>query len=138
HLLTIHRFLNLAQKKWSHNYSALHRLIHFEQTMMLMAETLGIPNDWIPKHLASLTDKALTESDWAFEGIQAFIDYARNNGVANKFVTSQILANWAQGMEEFDKNEVLTNARRLGRYLKLHKSVGGGIGLIEVGSQNNA
>lgn len=144
HLVVLHRFFKLVKQKWRMNYRARHRLINFEQTLCLMAEVFGISGSWIPDYLVGVTDRAVTESDWAFEGMIAFADWWRmthkydaSKGGYDSF-TVQEISNWAMGNEEYDKCEALTNTRKLGRYLKTHKTMIASVtGIVENGSTNN-
>ncbi len=62
-LVMAHRFLRLAKSKWDDNYRAGHRLKHYEQALMLMAEVVGIESDWIPDALRRQTATKMTEAD---------------------------------------------------------------------------
>lgn len=124
HLLVLTKFFKLVAEKWDSKYRAKHRLIHFEQSMMLMAEVFGIPNDWIPKYLAAIVDNTLSESDWTFEGIKTFVD---TQGAfyfhKEKTLEARDISEWAKTEDEFMGCEMLTNPRRLARYLQTHKSI---------------
>lgn len=136
HLYVLHRFLRMVREKWNASYPAKHRLIHFEQSMCMMAELFGIESDWIPNYLAQILDAQLIDADWAFEGITNYAAYARQIGVKT-FVVEDV-SNWAMGMPEYEKNDILTNGRRLGRYMQQHKSMlGNNAGIVESGKQNN-
>jgi hypothetical protein len=143
HLLVLHRFFQLVQKEWKANYRAKHRLINFEQALTLIAKVFGIPNGWIPDYLVGATDKAVTESDWAYEGLIAFADWWRMvnkqpKGRDYPTFSVQEIVNWAMGVEDYEKCDALTNTRKLGRYLKTHKTmIASGPGIQEAGSQNN-
>lgn len=137
HLLVLHRFFQLVQQKWSRDYQAHHRLINFEQAMVLMAEVVGLPSDWIPGYLVGTTDRALSESDWTFEGLKSYTDYHRHYLNGNPIYTQQI-SDWATQQEDYQKCEILINARRLGRYMTQHKTmIATIIGIVENGTKNN-
>lgn len=125
HLLVLHRFFKAVQQPqgWNYRYAAKHRLINFEQAMCVMAKVFGIDPSWIPDFLVGITERAVTEADWAFEGLQSFADYARSNGLAQKPFYASDIVNWAMQHTEYDQCEVLVNARRLGRYMKTHKGM---------------
>jgi hypothetical protein len=134
HLLVLHKFFQLVRQKWNRDYQAHHRLINFEQSMILMAEVLGIDPSFIPKYLEGITDKALSDSDWTFEGLKAFAKHAHyyKNGI-----TTTTIADWASHQEEFSKCEMLTQPRKLGRYLTLHRTmIASSIGLVEITNVN--
>ena len=140
HLLVLHKFFILVREKWNHRYQAKHRLINFEQAMMTMAQVFGIPPEWIPAYLNGLSDRAVVEADWAFEGIQAFCQYweqfvsiplervthpesKQQLVVASKRFTVAQISEWAQGSEEFSQCDMLTNTRKLGKYIKTHQTM---------------
>lgn len=136
-LLVLHMFLVKVRQKWNMKYQAKHRLINFEQSAMLMAEIFGINPIWIPEYLNGSTNRAVTDADWAFEGLIQYCATLRANGMREKFGAQEI-SNWALGMQEYEKCDELTNSRRVGRYLKTHKTMIASIcGMIEAGSQNN-
>lgn len=138
HLLTLHRFFTLVHEKWNLRYEAKHRLINLEQGLCLMAEVFDLKSDWIPDFLSGMTDRALTESDWAFEGLQVFCNLVRETGKTHKSIFATDISDWAQNNDEYKQCELLISARRLGRYLKTHKStVGQMCGLMEDGTSNN-
>lgn len=137
-LVVLHRFFKLVDKKWDPRYQAKHRLINFEQSMILMAEVFGEDGSWIPGYLAGVVDKTLADSDWTFEGIKAFTEYHIKYFPKDKLYTAGDIVEWAQSQEDFDKCEMLSNARRLGRYLQTHKAlVQSSLGLTDAGQRNN-
>lgn len=137
-MVVLHRFFKLVEKKWNPKYQAKHRLINFEQAMLLMAEVFGEESDWIPTYLAGIVDKNLADSDWTFEGIKAYVDYANKYLKADKYHVAGDIVEFAMSQEDFEKCEMLTNGRRLGRYLQTHKSlVASSLGLVDKGQRNN-
>jgi hypothetical protein len=137
HLLVLHRFFRLVSQKWKTNYQASYRLINFEQTMMLMAEVFGLDGDWIPEFLSNTINKSLTDVDWTFQGIKAFADTQAIYYKGKRF-TAQTISDWATGVAEFEKCENLTNTRRLGHYMKNHKTMIAQIcGIVDAGTTNN-
>lgn len=139
HLVVLHRFFQLVKEKWDNRYQAKHRLINFEQSMKLLGEVFGQDTSWIPTYLAQSIDTALSESDWTFEGLQAFMDeVGKHYAASNQFITCQDIAEWALSEEEFKRCDMLTNPRRLARYLMTHKSiVATSCNLVEQGKRNN-
>jgi ABC-type oligopeptide transport system ATPase subunit len=139
HLDVLQRFFKLVKAKWDPKYRAKHRLIHFEQAMLLMAEVFGIEASWIPKYLAAIVDNTLSESDWTFEGIKMFVDTqgAHYYSTAKVFAANDI-SEWAKYEDDFSACEMLTNPRRLARYLQTHKSVIAiSCCLVEAGKKSN-
>lgn len=123
HLVVLHKFFKLVNEKWNVKYQAKHRLINFEQSMMLMAEVFGEDGSWIPAYLSGIVEKGLSESDWTFEGIQVFSNFMRKHNPKADRITASQIAEWAQSQEDYEECEVLTSARRLGRYLQTHRSM---------------
>lgn len=138
-LVVLHRFFKLVEEKWDPKYQAKHRLINFEQAMLLMAEVFGEESDWIPTYLAGVVDKSLADSDWTFEGIQAFVAHALKFNKPDRLYKAGDIVDFCSGNEEFEKCEMLNNGRRLGRYLQVHKSlVASSLGLVDKGQRNNS
>ena len=82
-----------------------------------MAKVCGVPSEWIPKYLNQMTDRVVSENDWVLEGIQGFVN-SRNG--SKDLVFAQNISEWCQGEDDFLKCEMLTNPRRLGRYMQSH------------------
>lgn len=146
----LHMFFQLVKKKWDPNYQAKHRLVHFEQSLMLMAEVFGEDGSWIPDYLSDTTDKAITNADWAMEGLLEFADMWRMKEAHHiktrtgrqkpprLTFTSQDIANWAGSSEEYEKCFSLSNSRSLGRYLQANKyNIAHITGITEEGTKNN-
>lgn len=123
HLFVLHRFFKLVRAKWDYKYQAKHRLINFEQAMMLMSEVFGDDPSWIPSYLSGIVEKGLSESDWTFEGIQAYCNAIRGKIPKDHMITASNIAEWAQSMEDYEGCEILINVRRLGRYMQTHRSM---------------
>ena len=140
-LNVLHRFFKLVAVKWNPKYQAKHRLINFEQAMMLMGEVFGEEVDWIPSYLAGVVDKSLADSDWTFEGLKAYVGWCKHHkhDTSQHFHKSGDISNWAIGEEEFKSCEMLTNSRRLGRYMQVHKGlIASSLGLVDKGQRNNS
>ncbi len=141
-LVVIHKFLVLAKDKWDDNYRAGHRLAHYEQALILMAEVVGIPNDWIPAALKRQTAAKMTETDWAMSGLEEFVvqfkaiygdKYARE-----RFGVKDIVE-WADQHITYSKNGTLTNGWRLAKYFRSHKGLmQKTVGIYESGTRNNS
>lgn len=138
-LVVMHRFFKLVKDKWNPRYQAKHRLINFEQAMMLMAEVFGEESAWIPDYLAGVIDKNLADSDWVFEGLKAYVNYCIKYSMTEKFHRAGDIQEWCTGQEDFEKCEMLINVRRLGRYMQTHKSLlASSLGLVDKGQRNNS
>jgi hypothetical protein len=138
HLLVLHRFFKLVQVDWDPKYQAKHRLINFEQTMMLMGKVFGEDTSWIPGYLAGVIDESLADSDWTFEGLKAFAELRIKHYPHDKLFTAGDIVDFCSGQEDFESCEMLTNNRRLGRYMQTHKSlIASSLGIIDRGQRNN-
>jgi len=142
-LAVIHKFLHLAvfKKRWNPNYRAGHRLAHYEQALMLMAEVLGMESDWIPKALKQQTAVKMSETDWTIAGLEEYAaDLKEDFGAKyqiERFGVKEIVE-WAEGHDVYCKNGVMTNGWRLSKYIKAHKGlITKTIGIVENGSENN-
>lgn len=140
HLLVLHHFFRIAKEMWQPNYRAKYRLVHFEQAMIVMASVFGLDASWIPDFLNKVTGKAISEADWAFEGLQAYASWLRSRGVKPGFTFKcQDITNWAEGTEDFNKCDVLVNARKLGRYMVTHQAmIADATGIVHAGQTNNS
>lgn len=119
-LVVLQRFFQLVATRWKTNYPAKHRLINLEQSLVLMAEVVGVPSQWIPDYLNATTERIISENDWTLEGI---IAYSKSITQPGYITTAKEISEWATVQEEFEQCEMLTNARRLGRYLAQHKAL---------------
>lgn len=136
HLLVLQRFFTLVEAEWKPKYLAKHRLINFEQSMMLMAKVFGMDANWIPNYLTSTIEKNLEESDWTFEGLKVFVE-TQSQFYKDGF-TANTIADWATGHEDFDQCEMLKTPRRLGRYIQTHKAMlQGSLHIREAGKRGN-
>jgi len=142
-LAIIHKFLHLAihKKRWDSNYRAGHRLAHYEQALMLMADVIGIEKDWIPAALARQTATKMTEADWTIAGLEEFIvSHKKKHGdkyVMQRFSVKDVGA-WAEEHDVYSKNATLTNGWRLGKYLKSHRgTLQKALNMFENGSSGN-
>jgi len=138
HMLVLNRFFTLVAQKWTNQYAAKHRLINFEQSILLMAEVFGIPSQWIPDFLVNATDRAVGEADWILEGLYAFALEHNHPTLKTKRFRASVIVEWCSGQEEFKSNDILTNVRKLGRYLQAHKSAVFHLtGIAEAGTDSN-
>jgi len=135
HMIVLHKFFALVKKKWNPQYKAKHRLVNLEQSLMLMAEVLDQPGagNWIPEYLTASTNEAITQGDWAMEGLIEFAELKRTEEVrineTRKYVDrphvltfqSADISAWAESHERYEKCYSLINPRAMGRYLQANK-----------------
>src|SRR5262249_25020248 len=101
HLLVLHHFFRRTKTDWNPRYQAHHRLINFEQAMVTMARVFNLPCEWLPAYLASATDKAMAEADWALEGLISFTRSQVTTQQRLTHITTADITSWALGEEEF-------------------------------------
>jgi hypothetical protein len=149
----LHLFFKLVNEKWDHNYKAKHRLVHLEQSLVLMAEVFGGEGagSWIPDYLASLVDKSITGNDWVLEGLIEWANIQRAKDIrmynertdknkrfkSTEFSSAEIAA-WAASSEEYEDCHQLTSSRSLGRYMTTNEyTVAQYSGIIRIGLRGN-
>jgi hypothetical protein len=142
-LMVMHRFLELAihKKQWNSRYLAKHRLAHYEQALILMADVLGMSSGWIPAALARQTAVKMSETDWTIAGIGEYIiGFKVSHGSKyqqGRFSVKDIVE-WAEEHDVYCKNGTMTNGWRLGKYVRNHRGVLQKThGMFENGTQGN-
>jgi hypothetical protein len=136
-LVVIHKFFQLVKTDWNPSYSAKHRLINYEQSLLLLGKVFGINVSWLPDFITQSTDRAVAEADWALEGLAEFANlWFKSRG--DETFGSVTVAEWAEEHQDYKACDVLANSRKLGKYLKAHKSsIFNLTGIQESGTQNN-
>lgn len=125
-LAVLHKFLFHAvhKQRWNPHYRAGHRLAHYEQGLILMAEVLGMDSDWISGALKRQTVSKVSEADWTLSGIGDFAnDLRQQHGKAVggiKFAVKDMVE-WAAQHDTQCKNTTMTNSWRLAKYVRSHK-----------------
>lgn len=123
HLYVLHKFFQVVKRDWNPSYIATHRLVHFEQSLCLMAKVFGMDPTWIPRFLVGKTNVLLTKTDWAFEGLRAFVEERQPICLQQPYFFASDVVDWAQGEPEFSECEILGSSRRYGRWMEDHKSM---------------
>ncbi|KAH0537604.1 hypothetical protein GP486_008819 [Trichoglossum hirsutum] len=141
HLFVLHKFFERVAQKWNPKYSAKSRLINFEQALLIMAELFGFEHSWLADYLVGKNAEAVVNTDVAFEGLIAWAaQYRRwkSYDPEKKWMVRDI-AQWMESQEEYEKNDLLTNPRKLGRYILNHRAYLAEIaGIASAGEHNNA
>lgn len=142
HLVFLHRFLKLAEKKWSPDFQTDHRLSHLEQCMTLAAQVLGIPTGFLSQTMKQLQSSSIEEADWTASGLKAYVDELRMHLTPHQIekfrFSSAEIASWSEGHPEFGENHILVNPRKLGRYLMSHRTAAQKMfGIVQKGVQSN-
>jgi len=126
HAVVAHRVLKLVHEKWDPSFQAKFRLINVEQLLGLVAEVYGWESDWIAEHLESVRDKSVATSDWALEGLVAYANEQRGQGVNNNkraYFSAAQVTDWVMMEEDFNKCQILIAPRQLGKYIAQHKNL---------------
>lgn len=109
---------------WNPRYKSQHRLAHLEQLFRLVGSIVGMADgELVGASLATASEEAVSEYDWTMEGLKSFSleYYPELKSNPTKVFTLQDVASWAMSREEYSENNIITNARRLSRYVKSHK-----------------
>ena len=126
HLVVLHKFLRAVvhEGAWDPEYPAAHRLVNYEQCLLIMGDVLGLDAGWIPEVLSTAAQTNLTEADWTMEGLKVFAEEMRKERAHLKQikVVAADIGTWAETNDDYSENNMLTNSRRLGRYIQSHKS----------------
>lgn len=124
-LAVLHLFFRkVSQGGWNPNYKSSHRLANFEQMFRVIGSIIGVPDaELVGGTLASVAETQVSEYDWTMEGLKRFAEdnIKEFQKDPRKKFTLQDVASWAMGDESFAKNELITDPRRLARYIKSHK-----------------
>lgn len=128
HALFLSHLFRLVNKEWNKSYSAKHRLINFEQLMVLGAKVFGWAKDgsfeWVAEYLVGINKKIVSEADWALEGLRAWAEFQRfalPKGYKQQRWTAANMVDWFTVNDEYKDCQQLINTRRLGRYIAQHQ-----------------
>lgn len=126
HLVTLHKFMRLAKDEWDDHFKSGHRLANFEQLVYMMSRVLmgkaERPLDIAPTLHTKMAEQA-GEYDWSMQALKDFAleELAACRRDPNHVFSAQDIADWAQARDEYMANQIVTNGRKLGRYLTSHK-----------------
>lgn len=126
-LAVLHMFFRKVRKEgklfWDPDYRSKHRLAHFEQLFRAMGTILQVEDlDKLAARLSESSQTQVSEHDWTMEGLLAFNQqhFVQQKAQPNWAFTLQEVALWAADQPEFSDNQILSNSRRLARYIKSH------------------
>lgn len=126
HLAVIHHvFKRIKAGGWNQTYKSSHRLANFEQLFLLFGQTIGLKD---AKEMVSSfgrnAEGQVSEYDWVMAGLKDFnLEHIHIMKDPTRTITLQDVSAWAMTREEYEENSVLTNARRLSRYIKSHNNM---------------
>lgn len=122
-LVFLHRFLKLAATEWDPNFRTSHRLAHLEQALTLAGKVLGVPTDFLAETIKSTQQQAMLDADWTLAALEEFArEHLMLGNSGNERFSAADIADWASSHDDYRENPMLTNVRRLGRYLSSHRS----------------
>ncbi len=128
HLFAVsHRFLRLSKEKWNPYYRSSHRLVGFEQSLLLMGEALNpyiaklLKEDILPK-LSQITSTSIEEQSPVLQALKDFADQNQNLSSSSTMFQAQDIINWIQSyaFAEYGHVPMLNNVLSLGRYMTNH------------------
>jgi len=142
HLVFLHRFLRIAAHEgpggWNPEYKSSHRLSHFEQCLEIAGRILGIKAEWAGEVIQKTQDRTLTEADWTFEAITCFVTEMLESNPGIRFMARDVYE-WGLGQTDFCENPIMSNVRKLGRYMANHNhQLMQSLGIIPAGIAGNA
>jgi hypothetical protein len=142
-LVFLHRFLRLANTEgadgWDPKFSTTNRLAHLEQVLKIASKVLGLddPNNPIGRTIRLSQQKSFTEADWTYASLQRWAGEMRAEDRTGSFDAGDI-REWAVNDEEVHDNPIMTNSKKLGRYLQMHQNmIKTSIGLMPLGKRMN-
>jgi hypothetical protein len=119
-MLFMQRMMRLIREKWDPKYQASFRLINVEQLLMFAAEVYGWESTWIPKYLEGVQQTKIANTDQVIQGLRAFAkDWCQFKPVGNPkhcFGAKEI-AEWMESEEEYEKNPILSNSRKIAAHI---------------------
>lgn len=121
-LAMIHVFLTYAKIEWRPEYPSKHRLANFEQMFSVFGSLMNMPDfAEVMKTLSDSSQAQVSEHDWTMEALKGYVLAMLANKTPPKAVTCHDISMWAEAQEDFVENQVVTNPRRLARYIKAHQ-----------------
>lgn len=124
HIWVLHQFLRKATdpNHWNDRYKSHHRLGNFEQILVTLGKVFQMSTDDIVGNLSQHVEAQVSDYDWTMEGLSAFATEWKVLNHNKPFTTADV-ATWCATNEDFMENTLLTSSRRLGRYIKAHKTM---------------
>ena len=144
HFIILHRFMKavLYDGVWDTEYVASHRLAHYEQTLMVMADVLRLDLAWVQNTLTQNMNAMMVRANSVLEGLQLFAKdrafTAKPASIRKEPFFVADIAEWANSSDEFQSEPTLTNSRKLGHYITSHRTqVKSACGFFEHDSYGN-
>lgn len=122
HMAVLHLFFAQAGK-WNKDFKSKHRLANFEQMFRTIGTILRMPQlDDISHSLVNVAEEQVSDYDWTMQAVKEFcIDNLPTiQKDPRKVVTCQDISQWCMAKEDFADNNIVTNARKLSRYIISH------------------
>lgn len=127
-LAVLHLFLKEANhnKGWKSDHKSSHRLANFEQMFQIIGKIIKVPDlDGLLKGLVNVAEDQVSMYDWTMQALKEFAELHLPSLQKDpkKVVTCADVEAWASAKEDYTDNQVITNARRLSRYMESHKTM---------------
>lgn len=123
HLVMAKRFLSRARERWDDNYLSSHRLVNFEQSLVVMGEVLGY-GDEIVEIVDKLTDTVqenIAQFNPVIEALRGFVRFRQQTDALDGIFQASDIVEWATSTFDFTHVQVIQDARQLGRYIAAHE-----------------
>lgn len=143
-LVCIHRLLKKIETSWDSRYRAKFRLVNIEQLLLLLAELFGDDPSWIVEYMETTQAEKIAENDNVLGALRKFSSevvarYGQYNKLPKARFTVKDICDWMSEEEDFKTTEMLTNTRKLGKFMRDSVNLLATVaGISQHGTINNA
>lgn len=123
HAAVLTLFFKEVQKQWLPTYRSLHRLINFEQSLVIMAQILGLDHHHMPKTVTEMSDSYVLETNNVLAGLTKFANTVRTKNRQKTHYKAIDIAELMSLDDEFHGYSTLTSPRKLGKFISTNKAV---------------
>lgn len=122
-LVFIHKLLGMVAREWDPKYRAKYRLVNVEQLLKMSARLYGDDDSWLVTYMEDVQSEKIAENDLILGALRQFSElvvekFGEYNKSNQSTFTARELGDWMKTHPDFKDVELLTNARRLGKFLK--------------------
>lgn len=127
HVWAVQKFLQLADSKWDWDYQSSHRLVNYEQSLLLMLQVLGMSADesrLVVGALPLMTNEEIAQNDPVVEALRSFAEMWWHK-YPSKLARPQDIVAWATDDMEgtYAKVYQLNSPVSLGRWMKNNATI---------------
>ncbi|MCA1806509.1 MAG: hypothetical protein LC687_01390 [Actinobacteria bacterium] len=122
HLVIAQKFLKEVSRGWDNDYLSNHRLVNFEQSLLVMSRVLGYGEE-MPAIIGKLThvvQENIAQFNPVIESLRAFVSHRAEVGLEREPFFASEMIDWAISSLDFAHVKVLQDARQLGKYMAGH------------------